>query len=349
MTEYLIILFLLIFSIFTNKKFILIPTLLYMLFIGCFRGESVGTDIATYYNNFIYSRSDSKSWDAGTYFEPGFTYLLLFIKYYVSKNYMNYISILFFYTFSITTWFFLKYSKHAPISFFILYTLGAYFFFMNGMRQAFAFSTCLIALNYYLKTQKVSLYLSCIILITILFHNSCIIFCFVPYLRQIANKINLTKQRIYIAIAISLIFATILRGTLLNIFGFLLPLLGRFSTYVMNAEEQGLNMIFFTTGACLVIVHFTKDIKNLFFLSYVLGIFCYNILASFSPTAPRMALHLTFLAGICYSITYSDLKGSKKTTYLIAIIILGLIHFSYAYLIKGYEGILPYAFRNNIL
>lgn len=348
MTEYLIIFFLLIISIFSNKKLFLIPTLLYMLFIGCFRGESVGTDINTYYNNFIYSRFDSKSWNAGTFFEPGFTYILLFIKYYISKNYMDYISILFFYSFSITIWFFYKYSKHAAIAFFIFYTLGGYFFYMNGMRQAFAFSTSLLALNYFIKTQKNYTYLGFILLITILLHNSCIIFCFFPYLRQIANKINLTKNYIYIGIAVSLIFATVLRSTLLNLLGFMIPLLGRFGTYIVNAEEQGLNMIFFTTGACLITVYFTKDIKNIFFLSYVFGIFCYNLLASFSPTAPRMALHMTFLAGICYSIIYNDLKGGSKKLFLISIIMLGLIHFSYAYLIQGYEGVTPYTFREYI-
>lgn len=346
MTEYLIIFFLLILSIITNKKTILFPTLLYMLVIGCFRGESVGTDIATYYNNFVYSRYDPKSWDAGTYFETGFTYILLFIKYNISKNYLNYISILFFYTFCITIWFFLKYSKYKSISIFVLYTLGGYFFYMNGMRQSFAFATSLIALDFYFKTNKIVWYESFIILISILLHNSCIILCAIPILPILANKIRLKKRQIYIAIFISLIFATVLQSTLLNIIGIFLPLLGRFSTYITNAETQGLFMMMFMNIACLSTIYFTKDIKNIFFLSYVFGIICYNLLASFSPTAPRMAFHLTFLAGICFSFTYYDLKRSAKIIYLTIIIILGSIHFSYAYLIKGYEGVTPYIFRN---
>lgn len=346
MIEYLIIFFLLILSIITNKKIILFPTLLYMLIIGCFRGESVGTDIGTYYNNFVYSRFDPKSWDAGTYFETGFTYILLFIKYNISKNYLDYISILFFYTFCITICFFLKYSRNKPISIFVLYTLGGYFFYMNGMRQSFAFATCLIVLHLYLKTKKIIFYESCIILISILLHNSCIILCIIPILPILANRIRLKKKQIYIAIFISLIFATVLQSALLNIIGIFLPLLGRFSTYISNAETQGIFMMLFMNFACLSTIYFTKDIKNIFFLSYVFGIICYNLLASFSPTAPRMALHLTFLAGICFSFTYYNLKGSAKIIYLIIVIVLGSIHFSYAYLIKGYEGVTPYKFRN---
>ncbi len=349
MTEYLIICILLILCIFIRKKTALILTCLYMLYIGCFRAESVGTDVELYHANFSYSTFNPKSWNAGTYFEIGFTYIMLFFKYYIAKNYMAFVSFLFLYTFGITCWFFFKYSKLPALSIFAFYVFGAYFFSMNGMRQAFAFATCLIALNYYIKSKNTSIYTILILLISFALHNSCIIFFTIPFLDKIPQKYHITKKRIYILIGISLIFATVLKGIFLNIIGNLIPLMGRFSTYIINAQDQGSNMILFVSIAGLITVYFTQDIKNRFFIIYIFGIISYNLLASFSPTAPRMALHLTFLCGICYSMTYNQLKGSAKKWYLIAILALGIFHFSYAYLSKGYEGIKPYIPRKSML
>lgn len=347
MTEYIVILLLLLISfIFKRNRIVIYTTAAYMLFIGMFRDFSVGTDIQYYYNNFKYINFNPKSWNAGTYFEPGFNVLTLFIKNYVSKDYMTYISLLFLYTFSITFCFFLKYSKDLSLSLYSFYTFGTYFIFMNAMRQSFAFATCLIILHLYIQKKNKILYIINILLATILFHNSMLIFLLIPFLNIIYKKVNISKRKLYFFLIGSFLISTIFQDVLRNALNSFAFLFGRFSGYILNSQEQGRTTSLAYTLLGIFCVYFCKNIKGKFFMIYILGIIIYNFFGIFSTFSFRIALPFLFLSAICYSNISVVLPRKDKIIFNLTIMLLGFIYFYYSYIIKGYQEVYPYVQRN---
>lgn len=123
-----------------------------LIIVGAFRGIKVGTDTLWYYNNWLFTTFDVKSWNHFTPFEPGFNILIAFLKN-VNSSYYFFYSLIF----TVTLLMFLKAAKIAKVNIgylFSFFFLCYYFAFcMNIMRQMFALSIGAILLYSFIKRK----------------------------------------------------------------------------------------------------------------------------------------------------------------------------------------------------
>lgn len=355
MTIYIIILLLCLLGIIfskrqeNNKYAYLIVTL--MLIIGACRDISVGSDTyGVYPYNFYYTNFNPKSWNAGTPFEPGFNYLIAFFKHYVSKSYTLFYCLLFLYTFSITIWFLFKKSNNKSIIVFIFYSLGYFFFCMNGMRQSFAFATALLPLYFFLlKKKKLLLYGICIILISFFLHKSTAIFILIPIIEIFSKKYKFGKKFLAACIIGSYIFAFVFQDKLFNY----LPLLSsfvdeRYAMYMNTIQENNGITPLFKSAMCLLVIYNSRNTKDLFLLIFVVGTIIYNILISFSPTASRAAIHFLILGCIPIAEVWTSPQEGNKQIVRLGLFIYCIIYIIYFYFIKNYDGIIPYSISRSL-
>lgn len=332
----------------SSYKFALFTSII-MLIIGYFRDISVGSDTGGVYPiNFYYTKFNPNSWNAGTLFEPGFNYIMAFFKEYISKSYVLFYSLLFLYTFCITICFLFKQASNQSFILFTFYTLGYFFFCMNGMRQSFAFATALFPLYFFwLKKKRIIPYVISIILISILFHKSTAVFIFIPIINFILEKYKIKKNILYFSVIASYIFAFIFQDKLINYLPFLSTFVDERYAMYMNAvqENSGITPLF-KSAMCLLVIYCSQNTKSIFLLTFVFGTILYNILISFSPTASRAAIHLLILGCIPMTETWMYPKKKTKKILRFGLIVYCLTYICYFYFTKNYDGIIPYTIRS---
>lgn len=329
-----------------KKKIGLYASAIYILVIGTFRSNSVGTDVRLYGMNFYYTNFNPKSWNMGTDFEIGFNYLIASFKSLISDDYMFFVSVLFIYTFGLTAWFVKKYSPNISLSLLLIVLFGTMFVEFSAMRQFFALATALPFIDKYFKDKNTIFYIISIILIGVLFHHSVIILAFIPL---VVDKSFISKKIILLSLGGSYILAFVFQNVLANslsAFSFLLN--ERYNTYATElAEAKEGNMALFQTLIAAVIVWYSKNINNRILPIYVLGICCFNIFSSFSDVAPRAAMNLiNVFMTIQAAVTVMEQKKVKRFVVGTFVIAAGLVYYFWCYYINGVYNVVPFSFRD---
>lgn len=329
-----------------KKKIGLYASAIYILVIGTFRSNSVGTDVRLYGMNFYYTNFNPKSWNMGTDFEIGFNYLIASFKSLISDDYMFFVSVLFIYTFGLTAWFVKKYSPNISLSLLLIVLFGTMFVEFSAMRQFFALATALPFIDKYFKDKNTIFYIISIILIGVLFHHSVIILAFIPL---VVDKSFISKKIILLSLGGSYILAFVFQNVLANSlssFSFLLN--ERYNTYATElAEAKEGNMALFQTLIAAVIVWYSKNINNRILPIYVLGICCFNIFSSFSDVAPRAAMNLiNVFMTIQAAVTVMEQKKVKRFVVGTFVIAAGLVYYFWCYYINGVYNVVPFSFRD---
>lgn len=329
-----------------KKKIGLYASAIYILVIGTFRSNSVGTDVRLYGMNFYYTNFNPKSWNMGTDFEIGFNYLIASFKSLISDDYMFFVSVLFIYTFGLTAWFVKKYSPNISLSLLLIVLFGTMFVEFSAMRQFFALATALPFIDKYFKDKNTIFYIISIILIGVLFHHSVIILAFIPL---VVDKSFISKKIMLLSLGGSYILAFVFKNVLANslsAFSFLLN--ERYNTYATElAEAKEGNMALFQTLIAAVIVWYSKNINNRILPIYVLGICCFNIFSSFSDVAPRAAMNLiNVFMTIQAAVTVMEQKKVKRFVVGTFVIAAGLVYYFWCYYINGVYNVVPFSFRD---
>lgn len=329
-----------------KKKIGLYASAIYILVIGTFRSNSVGTDVRLYGMNFYYTNFNPKSWNMGTDFEIGFNYLIASFKSLISDDYMFFVSVLFIYTFGLTAWFVKKYSPNISLSLLLIVLFGTMFVEFSAMRQFFALATALPFIDKYFKDKNTIFYIISIILIGVLFHHSVIILAFIPLM---VDKSFISKKIMLLSLGGSYILAFVFQNVLANslsAFSFLLN--ERYNTYATElAEAKEGNMALFQTLIAAVIVWYSKNINNRILPIYVLGICCFNIFSSFSDVAPRAAMNLiNVFMTIQAAVTVMEQKKVKRFVVGTFVIAAGLVYYFWCYYINGVYNVVPFSFRD---
>lgn len=329
-----------------KKKIGLYASAIYILVIGTFRSNSVGTDVRLYGMNFYYTNFNPKSWNMGTDFEIGFNYLIASFKSLISDDYMFFVSVLFIYTFGLTAWFVKKYSPNISLSLLLIVLFGTMFVEFSAMRQFFALATALPFIDKYFKDKNTIFYIISIILIGVLFHHSVIILAFIPL---VVDKSFISKKIMLLSLGGSYILAFVFQNVLANslsAFSFLLN--ERYNTYATElAEAKEGNMALFQTLIAAGIVWYSKNINNRILPIYVLGICCFNIFSSFSDVAPRAAMNLiNVFMTIQAAVTVMEQKKVKRFVVGTFVIAAGLVYYFWCYYINGVYNVVPFSFRD---
>lgn len=211
-----------------------------LIIVGAFRGIKVGTDTLWYYNNWLFTTFDVKSWNHFTPFEPGFNILIAFLKN-VNSSYYFFYSLIF----TVTLLMFLKAAKIAKVNIgylFSFFFLCYYFAFcMNIMRQMFALSIGAILLySFYKKIISLIFYEIGVLLITSLFHHSMIILALFPIFVYVDfNSFLNTKKLIIILVVVQILAKTalpLIQSVILNFSGVLSD---RADYYIELLDEFG--------------------------------------------------------------------------------------------------------------
>lgn len=256
-----------------------------LIIVGAFRGIKVGTDTLWYYNNWLFTTFDVKSWNHFTPFEPGFNILIAFLKN-VNSSYYFFYSLIF----TVTLLMFLKAAKIAKVNIgylFSFFFLCYYFAFcMNIMRQMFALSIGAILLySFYKKKISLIFYEIGVLLITLLFHHSMIILALFPIFVLVDfNRFLNTKNLLIILIVAQILSKTalpLIQSVVLNfsgIFG------DRADFYIELLDEYGVKnsdswIVAFVFKLVFILLSVEKR-NSIFFLSFLVYCLelCYPVL-----------------------------------------------------------------------
>ena len=282
MAIYFVILFVLAFSLCfkSHTKYVFLFLLFLLAVIGASRSITVGTDNEIYCLNFNSTTANIDSWSEYTEFEPGFNYLIVFFKTYISKDYYVFMSFLY------IVWIiaYYKYVKFFRVGYLLPLFIGYCLCFIttpyNIMRQSFALSLYSFILPLLLGTKRERFfYVVLCLTIGMLFHRSLVVLSLLVFLFH-DRVLNLFyKKKIIITILIISFFANFLPSYLLSFLSdymFFFQLLGdRYAGYIRNAsldDERGsrLSAMLETFMSCVAVSSLNK--KDRFYTLYVLSL-----------------------------------------------------------------------------
>lgn len=220
-----------------------------------------------------------------------------------------------------------KNSDDITLSWIVFICLGSMTFTMNGMRQAFAMSICLLAYEY-VKRKKLFPFLI-VVLIAILFHKSAMFFVVVYLMKNI--KLNF-KSVSLLASGVLLFF---LSSNILA--SFYDSMTGEDYAAGESFESGGTVTILIYLMAIILTLVFSKRLKEtevfLLFALVVIGFSVY--LARFISTQvyERISYYFAYFLIVLFPAIFKDLKSKDRqiVSFLFVLCAIGL----YAYRISG--------------
>lgn len=285
MAIYIIIYFITFLYAFANKKkYLLILLYFVFFFIGALRDLEVGTDTANYYDIYKIINNDPYGIEYILGFvEPGW----VFINYACGILFDDYRAVIYIGIFLAITPFFIRIWKSSENPFLcIFYYLTLYFYYnaFNITRQMIAISIILFVLDYLEKNKIKHFVIGVICAMT--FHYSAI-FC-LSFI-WIIRKVKVSISNASIILCITYILGLYIIPQIMP----LIPIVGHYSAYFMDAESSGsitrilLNVFFiFILASCN-----NKKVQSYLSLFFI-GIVIYNLFA-FSTSMGRIALYFT--------------------------------------------------------
>lgn len=358
MLPYILLISFILISLLLNKKrdnisFVIIA--IYILFLGYFRAETVGTDILfSYKENFKYTTFNVSSWNARTLFEPGFNYLIAFWKKYISRDLMTFIGFTFV-VFSIPFFIFIKKYSYRPNLTLLIFVLWGYFFTsMNIMRQFFCIGLIFIGLTYLLAKKKYLLYCFYTIICSALFHSSGFILLLLPFFDKFSITLTKRNKMILTSLLLFSYIAFFFKEFIMNTLSSLLYLISlvKFKSYTEGSDfYEGIGITaLFQMIFCILFIWLSNNKKsNMYYLSYIAGCIIYNLLSCFSKTTGRVGINLILIGLIAITGTwYMHNSNKKRNMYRLALIVYSIVYFTYAIIIKNYNECVPYILRLNL-
>lgn len=320
------------------------------------RGSQVGTDVEGYSLNFKHLNDNPLSWNYIILFEPGFNYLVLWFKKYISSNPMNCWGTLgIIYTISFFI-FAKKYTKNRNIAILLFYLLGTYFLSFNIMRQCFAFSFLIMLFSFIniqnINIKKAILFSFSICITAILFHPTIYIFLLlllfhVPFIQKMINKriliILLVLSYIVFYTQAIIPFITSIIGTT-SIEG---KLINYATSKIQGGEDSGFSLlkISLITLFQIYIILISKEPKNIFLFSSTLGVIFLNC---FGLLVVEFARVYELLAGIgiIYLADLWDIRKRNLLAYPYKFILITYACILFLNILsKNYGEIVPYVVR----
>ncbi|MBU1093000.1 MAG: EpsG family protein [Firmicutes bacterium] len=152
-----------------------------LLFLMGLRDVTVGTDVMSYYNEFL----NPEQYLQFRTSERGYSYFNLFF----SKSgigFQLYLFIIASFIVIVISKLYKKYSKNIILSFYLFVTLGLFAMTMSGIRQSLAVTISIIAFMFLMNNKK--LLFICLVILATFFHNSAIIFLVVYLVKDFEMK-----------------------------------------------------------------------------------------------------------------------------------------------------------------
>lgn len=345
---FVIILISFFFSIISKKydKYTFPLSFIYLGFIGFFRSSSVGADVEVYSNNFISTTSDPSTWSQYTEFEPGFSYLIVLFKTYISNDPMLFLSFVFLVTLIGFFYFIEKVSDRPIITLFLYITLAYYVISFNAMRQSFALSLLMLFIPYLFKEKKNILFIILVIIISQLIHRVLVVLILLTlydnkYIQSLFNKRNIL---ISLAIAFLLFMKKDWIVSQIGYFDFINP---RYLMHLRAIPEVEASPIttFSHTFFCALSVLVSYDTKNKYLFSYVLGIIFLNLLSAINTLFIRVADVFLILGLIYITHLWCNIPNIKIRYFYRFACICYVITYITNFIFKNFGFIVPYSNR----
>jgi hypothetical protein len=334
-----------------NIDFILAVIGIFLILFAGFRGIYVSRDYLPYLNSFNYILHDDGSQRATLLplFEPGFVFIVKICYHFFADNAPLAI-MLFIAALSISLKFFV-FRKLAfnPLIVLLLY-YSHYFLFqeMTQVRNGLACSFFFLAIYYYLKNEKIKVFIS--IVLAILFHNSAILYFLLFFIRK--DKLN---AWLYGSVFLGAIILGLIKLPLLS---FILPRIDiafistKLTTYAETADSslyQGIRFfnVLNTVNVIITAYIFFYCVKNkmkdtnlvLFLKCNIISIFVYGLLID----VPSMAARVTELFNAVFPLLFAyslKMPPFKKWNIVLLIGIASIyfyINLFYGKLLNPYE------------
>ena len=291
--------------------------ILYVLYIGMFRGVGIGTDYYSYQDIF---KTEAK-------IEVGFSALIKFVKS-LGGGYQTFISFIFAISFLLKVFLFRKLSSYPYLS--LMIYLGFWFlvYDMNGIRQGLSLGLTLWAV-YFLSNNKI-LYCTCMCILSVLIHYSA--FVFIPFIFLV--RIQYSKRISIWVITISIVLAYL--GVTKIILNFFITnmldnsIASRAISYGYNHVYNANILFSFSTIHRLFIfisiLYFMDKIplnpilKNILLWASLANLTFYLLFSGVEIIATRLSLYYRIIE--CISLALIPLAFTKKSRILVGFIIL---------------------------
>jgi hypothetical protein len=325
----------------------------FILLIGGLREKTVGADTGgSYYDSFIITELEQRTWNQVTPMEPGFNYLIGFFKTYIINNYYIFYGFLFFFT-NYCMVLFLKIYSHRPIvATALVYMFFIYCISFNVMRQYFALGIILVFFVFYMKhisVVRLLIFIIGVIVTSFLIHATTLVFITLPVLVYLSRK-KISKNFLILTLVVSFLLFFFKK----NVFNVILKMSGlfdqrrqeylyyaivQFSSLTINRIKMLMILVF---GIVITMLNQKKD-----FSFYAIFIYCIGTLAIYPviPITHRIWDMFLFLGTPSLTnIGWGKSKLTNKTqlvTYRCFLFLYTLIYFLNN-LYRNYGGILPY-------
>lgn len=314
--------------------------MLYVSIISCIyflllllRHDYVGTDTQNYrmiYDNFHIFVNSSVFSDISLTSEVGFFYLVHFLNQLQCPfEVLKLLSALFYMI--VVSYVIYKYSQKVWFSY-ILFLLLGYFIFNTTMRQCFALSFFILAVDFAIR-RKFLLY-SLMIIFAILFHATAIILIPVWWIVQL--RITYKSIAFYSLVAIAMYFFS---NTIFSIGS---EITGK--EYVSSGAGGGLLLIFYLLIVGISFLYYKKmDENNQVYIFFMLLSISLMPLAMKNPAIFRINKYFVFYIIILIPNLCLVMERSIRTLFIISIMTIGVFQFTYSTSQAGIR-VLPYVF-----
>lgn len=320
-----------------------------LCFLGLFRGQSVGEDVAKYCINIRHTSFDSATWNYYTVFEEGYNYIIAAYNCFIGGSPLFFIGLCsVFFVLSWNTYARNKISNYG-VALFVLFFLGLYNQSLNIIRQYFALSIMLLIFTKYdlnnLKKNNILILITTILFIGTFFHNSIYFLLLIP-LYTLFSKANLIHKKIF--------YLMIVGTTLIFYLGIVRKFLGEYSTalFLINAKtdtyfhtsleeineanEYSIIRLLIDNAFCLYMIYKSPKLDIYAFL-YMCGQIVINLFAPLDVLFARLSSVLVIPAIPAVVHIWTNNKTKIVISCYLFIIFGNLI-------IKNYGATLPYAF-----
>lgn len=343
-----------VFAFFYKNKMLAWALCVFMFVLAVFRGVEVGTDCLGYQKDYYIIKSVFDGNKIFHSFEIGFVGLIALFKQYVTSLYLPFVSVLF-----CVFWFgFLKFIKYynIPLSLalFFLLTQSHYFYAYNIMRQMMALGLIVSVISwlYEKKYVKFCLY---VIIVSMLFHKSSIIFAFLCVIHHYYHKCPkfFSKKNMYIAVILSFLFFFTADQTSMGMLASMAGLFySRYEQYLLGSIGTGVETGYLFMGCqslfvlALIFLYNNNERNKFEFIVYITGIVIFNVLSAISVVATRVAECFLVFNTVLFPMLMLDKTNKRLKWIRIVIVVVSLVLFFYRYGVKNDGLVNPYYFES---
>lgn len=327
-------------------------TLAILFLIGIFRGRAVGTDHLGYYDDFLLIDDALDSLTLLRHnFELGFVFLIQFFKKYISHSYTLFSCLLFtiFYAGIIKI---LKQTKTVTgLAILVFYCTGLYFNAYNLMRQMMVIGLLYgIYPSLFNEKHKLisrySIFTLVVVLFSVLFHNSEIIFLLVLPIHYFCYHKKCVISKIWL-------LCLVLGSFLLNFIGEkffigwiyeIADMMGAYTGYAQEKEQTSGTgfMAVLTLFGILSILYKNPKSRNIEFYIYLLGLMLMNVGNTMNDAGYRLSLSLFSISIVAIPQIYKQASKFQRRQYSFITIIYCLAIFFWQYFYLNSGEISPY-------